>query len=143
MAYETRTFTLGSLFTAYETNHPKNCEVFLTELEGWDESRVEIETVPALFGTGSYITEVHIPEREITAMITIASPSLSLRGVKQNVEALMHNLQKVNVSRTFGGTRTETLAVLVTAITEFKGYSDTEGSFKITMLATEPLKTIS
>lgn len=139
---ETRKFSLSGIFTAWETNHPKNCEVFLTELKGWDEDRIEIETVPALFGTGSYVTERHIPEREITAVITIASETLSLRAVKQSIATAMYSMNEIAIVRTFGASRTETINALVTAITEYKGYSDTQGEIKITMLAKSPLKTV-
>jgi hypothetical protein len=138
---ESRVFQLGNIFAGQENNPTGN--IYITEIRGWDESRAEFITVPRLFGAGSFITEKNLPEREITVTVVFADDDTFVGNIVNDIESQTHAMTQITATRTYGSRRTESLAVYVVGLTELTKWSDTEAMLQITLLATNPIKTIS
>lgn len=139
-------FSIGSLITLRETEFGLDDENFLSTITGWEDGRAEILTVPKLFGAGSYVTEKHIPEREIAVSFYIVLDDGLVRDTLEMLEAAMLAMTALDLKRTFSDgitLRTEKLAAYITAINSVTIYSDQAARVDMTFLSTDPLKTIS
>lgn len=139
---ESRVFQLGNIFAANE-NNVNDATVHLTELKGWEETRAEFVTVPKLFGAGSYLQEKNLPEKEITVKIAFAKGVTFVKNILDELEAQTHAMTPLTASRMYGSRRTESMTVYVVGITELEKFSDYEAIVQVTLLALNPIKTIS
>lgn len=139
---ETVTFEIPGIFVAHESDFSDAGVIVLTELKGWGEPRATVETVPALYDQGEYVTEIRLNKLDITFKITIDSTNVSMRGLRENIESKIHSRTKVNVTRHFPG-RNETLSCYLIAYTDEELWTDTSGTFKMALMAPNPVKTIS
>lgn len=114
-------------------------ECVIVNFEGWDDvDNISINTVPKLFGPGSYVTSKRIEEQEYKldgALFT----SLA-RDIRKDLEESAYSMEPVTiiVKRADSNTMAE---AYITSL-KWTASSDTEAEFTIVMKATDPIKRI-
>jgi hypothetical protein len=138
--------SIGNIITLRETEIRPTDETIVTELTGWDDGKAQILTVPKLFGAGSYVTEKHIPEREIVVNFFIVLADGLVREKKEELEAAMNTLTPLALKRTFVSEtekRTETISAFITGINRYRTFSDSAAELNLTFLANNPIKSVT
>lgn len=114
-------------------------ECVIVNFEGWDDiDNITIDTVPKLFGTGSYVVSKRIEEQEYTLEGAIFT-SLA-RDIRKDLEDAAYALEPVTVI--VNRADSNTIAEAYITSLKWNASSDTEAEFTIIMKATNPIKRI-
>lgn len=142
MAKQTLTIMQGgasilSLHTGF--GNWAEAEMALMELTGFDDiNNINIETVPKLFGTGSYIVSKTIMERPIS--IRGALFTEDARSIRDAIEAAANSLEPVTLSLKRGNTNNRMEAYIVSLT--WTMYSENEAEFSMELTAVNPTKVV-
>lgn len=149
MANENRKFIVKdgdtTLFEGFEYIANKEDAVYLTELTGWDEVSVEINSEPALSRAGSYLVSTHLGESEITATFnlwTANNVAVWLYAVKKT----MLTFNPVTLTRTYSNDagvelRKEVNTAYITSVSGWE-QKDNDSDITIVFKCLNPIKTV-
>lgn len=113
-----------------------NEDHIFTELNGWRDQKIEISTVPKLFGQGSYLTEVARPSRELS--LTVWVKQESRLGLHTAFLTALRQFRTLTWRLVSTDSSNEEINVVLTSVGEPMRYSDGTTTFTIEGTALNP-----
>lgn len=114
----------------------------LIDFKGWDDfSNIEINTVPKLFGSGSYVVSKKLKEREFSIKGQVNQPGV--RSIREDISIIAEGLSPITVTRVITGLPgSEAVEAFITGL-EWNQETDDEAEFTISLKSTSAIKTIT